>query len=1536
MKTKIFVLIAFIYAITGFSQYLPSGYKYVYQEEFNSVGTWPTGNTSVRSLEISGGKYYYQHKKKDKSYTLYTRSITLDHSRDFELITSIQKISGVKDYGICFLFDYLDTDNFQEFSYTANGYYRVASSTGGTWKAKKGWTKNDKIKTGNYATNVLKVRKTGSRVYFYMNSNLLYDTSYESFKGKKMAIRLWRNQKVAINYIRASERKSTTTNNNSNTSKTIMFEGFNSNDNNWPTTYSNDADVYVANGNLTINHKNKSGAWGPTIYKYINTTKDFSITARFKKVDGIQNNGYGIIFGQKDQENRNRFLITGGGSYLISKKEIDNQTYLRNWTKSSAIKKGNGQFNTLKVVKSNGTLKYYINSTLVYTNYSPKFYGNRIGFFVNQKQRIDVAYLELKYINQVSNNNNSYTNKDIHDIKESIFFDGYTDNKNNWSVSNNENVELDISNGDYYFDHRRDNGGWSSTIIKYINTSRDFKIVADIKKISGIQNNGYGIVFGRKDSQNQNLFYVNGQGSYSINKIRNGQDNFLKKWTASSAIRTGNGKYNVLKVVKVGSKLEYYINNTKVYTDYSPQFFGDRVGYIVYNRQKVSVAYLSIGYLDKKSNTNNNNNNSYTNNTTGKSILFEGFNNNNNKWNSSDKSEADVFVSGGNLTINHKRSSGGWAPTIYKYVNSSRDFSIEAQFKKISGVQNNGFGLVFGRKDNDNENKFFISAGGSYIVNYEENGQRKYLKNWTKSSAIRKGNYSQNTLKVTKVGNTMKYYINGTLVYTSYTTKYFGNRVGFIVYDLQKIEVAYLSMRYLDNKEDEDTIRNYTYSDSGFHFSDQFNDNSNDWYIVNDNVKTFSVSNGKYYIDHKRDTKGWSANITKTIDDSRNFEIETKIDKISGVNNYGYGLMFGKNDTGEFRFYIASTGYFKVVRIVNDEEQLIQKWIKSSYVKTGNGKSNVLKVKKDNDYYKFYINGNFVFQTEFEPFYGNQIGYVVYNKQKIGVDYLRVKYNTSSNTNNYTNNKVLKLPLVENFYSNNNGWYTGDFDNYSTKLNGGRLTIDRKKKGGVFVSRDVDIDTQKDFVIETSISTPLSDASGLYGITFGRKNSSNEYSFLISTSGSYLYRKFDNDNYTKIIPFTSNDAIRTGAGSTNTIKIEKHGNLIRFYINGQYMNEAPFQPFFGNKFGYTVYFKQKIVVDSLNIKYQTKSSYNDPPVVVITEPTVELKRGFKIVETKRITVRGKAIDPDGIFEIMVNGVEANVSEDGSFVASVPLKYGKNDLVVKATDIKEATSTKTFTIKRKSPEVDEVIVENKNETKIDIGFGKYHALIIGVSEYDDESVVDLSGEPTKDAQALVNVLTTMYGFDKVNVKVLKNPTRNEITRSFFDLRKKVSKNDNLLIFYAGHGNYDESSERGYWMPANVNMEYEENILLNTELVSYIKSINSKHTLLIADACFSGSIFNSRSYTKEEKSAQRKYSLTSRKAITSGTLKTVPNKSVFIQYLLKKLKENQSKYLPTSKLFSMIEEPVLNNSENIPQRGVIHGTGDEGGDFIFIKQ
>ena len=107
------------------------------------------------------------------------------------------------------------------------------------------------------------------------------------------------------------------------------------------------------------------------------------------------------------------------------------------------------------------------------------------------------------------------------------------------------------------------------------------------------------------------------------------------------------------------------------------------------------------------------------------------------------------------------------------------------------------------------------------------------------------------------------------------------------------------------------------------------------------------------------------------------------------------------------------------------------------------------------------------------------------------------------------------------------------------------------------------------------------------------------------------------------------------------------------------MNETPFQNFFGNKLGFTTYYEQKIAIDYLNVKYQTSNEFNEPPVVVITEPNVDLKRGFKIVKVKKIPVRGKATDKDGIYEVLINGVDATVYEDGTFYMYV---RGGNDFL----------------------------------------------------------------------------------------------------------------------------------------------------------------------------------------------------------------------------------------------------------------------------------
>jgi len=238
-----------------------------------------------------------------------------------------------------------------------------------------------------------------------------------------------------------------------------------------------------------------------------------------------------------------------------------------------------------------------------------------------------------------------------------------------------------------------------------------------------------------------------------------------------------------------------------------------------------------------------------------------------------------------------------------------------------------------------------------------------------------------------------------------------------------------------------------------------------------------------------------------------------------------------------------------------------------------------------------------------------------------------------------------------------------------------------------------------------------------------------------------------------------------------------------------------------------------------------------------------------------------------------------------------------------------------------------------------GIPKFHALIIGVSNYKyaNPELINLD-EPVKDALRIRNILNTHYVFDPENITVLQDPSREEIIDEFDRLISTVKPRDNLLVFYAGHGYYDNVSDFGYWLPADAKSTSRANWIANSTIKDYVTSIPAKHTLLITDACFGGSIFKTRAMTSAaiEAKVAELYRDKSRKAMTSGNLSEVPDKSFFIDILLKVLDDNQQVYLPASSLFTRLYEPVMNNSPTVPQFGVIQGAGDEGGDFIFIKR
>ncbi len=234
-------------------------------------------------------------------------------------------------------------------------------------------------------------------------------------------------------------------------------------------------------------------------------------------------------------------------------------------------------------------------------------------------------------------------------------------------------------------------------------------------------------------------------------------------------------------------------------------------------------------------------------------------------------------------------------------------------------------------------------------------------------------------------------------------------------------------------------------------------------------------------------------------------------------------------------------------------------------------------------------------------------------------------------------------------------------------------------------------------------------------------------------------------------------------------------------------------------------------------------------------------------------------------------------------------------------------------------------------------GRYYAIIIGVSSYDS---TDLNlDRPIQDALELQKVLTKNYEFSEDDIYLLQNPTRNQIIFTLYNFRKKISTIDNLLIFYAGHGHWDSDANQGYWWPRDATPNNPSNWLSNSDIREQIRGIKSFHTLLISDACFSGGIFKARG-SGAIKGAPMDiialYKLPSRRAITSGTLTQVPDRSVFFQYLIKRLKENQTEYLTSQSLFDSFKQAVINNSQIVPQDGVITDTGDEGGDFVFIRR
>ncbi|AFH48678.1 Caspase domain protein [Ignavibacterium album JCM 16511] len=412
--------------------------------------------------------------------------------------------------------------------------------------------------------------------------------------------------------------------------------------------------------------------------------------------------------------------------------------------------------------------------------------------------------------------------------------------------------------------------------------------------------------------------------------------------------------------------------------------------------------------------------------------------------------------------------------------------------------------------------------------------------------------------------------------------------------------------------------------------------------------------------------------------------------------------------------------------------------------------------------------------------------------------------------------------------------------------------------------------------------------------------------------------------------FFINGLVNDNLGKT---KIFINNNLIGAFQNGQYSTS-----FILNRGENLLTIS---AIDKRNNKSEKKIRVNydpradvNPPQIKLLPPFEQINRGIQVITKpsahENIILTGKCFDENEILEIKVNDVNVDSIIDGKFyfnLGTVP----PDSLVIFASDVFGNFTEITAEIK----------FEDANSTLNEITEVTYHAILIGVEDYADQRINNLD-YPIRDVENLKRVLTDNYQFEKNNVIVLKNPKRTSVISAFQKLREKLTEKDNLLIFFAGHGYFDPDQDMGYWLPADAVKDDYSNWLPNSTIRDFIRAINTKHTLLISDACFAGSIFSSREpFNDASRSILEIYKIKSRKAMTSGVKnQKVQDRSKFTEFIIKFLLENKNKFLTTQELFTKIRAAVLNNTNvsQTPEYGSIPFTGDEGlsGDFIFIHK
>lgn len=239
----------------------------------------------------------------------------------------------------------------------------------------------------------------------------------------------------------------------------------------------------------------------------------------------------------------------------------------------------------------------------------------------------------------------------------------------------------------------------------------------------------------------------------------------------------------------------------------------------------------------------------------------------------------------------------------------------------------------------------------------------------------------------------------------------------------------------------------------------------------------------------------------------------------------------------------------------------------------------------------------------------------------------------------------------------------------------------------------------------------------------------------------------------------------------------------------------------------------------------------------------------------------------------------------------------------------------------------------------------YALVLATDQY--EHWGDLVN-PIFDSRAIADELRNTYNF---KVDLVENPSQAEILKKLRDYaERKYQPLDQLFIFFAGHGSFDQTFGEGYVVTKEslLNDEAKTTYLSHNRLRSIINNIPCEHIFLAMDVCFGGTFDaalasargGEEEVYKEQNTVEfitRKLTHKTRRFLTSGG-KTyvsdgIPGKhSPFAKSFLEALRSRSGRdgVLTLPELFTFVERLKIQ-----PRFGEF-GDNAPGSDFIFVAR